>query len=139
MPEITIPLDIPDIEIISSEFKDGRFILHIKSTIEGTTCHRCKKWITKRHAYAEEISLRHLPILDKEVIIRLRPVRYECLDCDDHSTTTQSLDWYDKNSSCTKAYEDYLLRRLVNSTLKDVCHKEKLSYKILAKIVEKKI
>src|SRR5690348_11772581 len=111
MPDITIPLDIPDIEIISSEFKDERFIFCVRSTLEGTTCHRCKKWITKKHAYAEEICLRHLPILDREVIICIRPVRYECPECDDHPTTTQQLDWYDKKSSCTKAYEDYLLRR----------------------------
>ena len=53
MPEITIPLDIPDIEIVSSEFKDNRFILQVRSTIEGTTCHRCKKWVTKRGIVAK--------------------------------------------------------------------------------------
>lgn len=83
--------------------------------------------------------MRHLPILDREVIIRIRPIRYECPECDDHPTTTQQLDWYDKKSSCTKAYSDYLMRRLFKSNLKNVCHKENLTYKILVRIVEKKI
>lgn len=139
MPDISIPLNIPDVEIVSTDFTHDRYIITVKSTVQGTKCHRCGKWITKLHGYAPELTLQHLPILDQAVYIRIRPVRYQCENCDDCPTTTQQLDWYDRKSSCTKAYEDYILRCLINSTIQDVSRKEKVAYKMIVGIVERKV
>ena len=37
-------------------------------------------------------------------------------------------DWYNCRSKFTKAYEKYLMRSLINSTIVDVSRKEGLSY-----------
>jgi transposase len=54
------------------------------------------------------------------VFIELRPKRYRCPTCDDHPTTTQQCDWYEPRSPHTKAFDQSLLRQLINSTVSDV-------------------
>jgi transposase len=69
----------------------------------------------------QEIWLRHLSILGMETYICLRPRRGQCLDCETALTTTQVLlDWYEQRSPHTQAYDRYLLKQLVNSTVEDV-------------------
>src|SRR2546422_10194659 len=85
-----IPLDIPDVTIQTVETdRHGDFVITVKSTVEGTSCHTCGKKVTKVYGYDREITLRHLPILGRKTYIRLRPVRYQCPYCDEHPTTTQ--------------------------------------------------
>ena len=121
---IQIPLDIPDVQIekLDTSSKKG-FVLTLTSTLKGTTCKCCGKPIDKFYGYSKEITFRHLPILDKTVWLKIKPKRYQCPDCDNGPTTTQTCSWYDSKSPHTKAYEQWLLRDLINSTITDVSMK----------------
>src|SRR5215211_6761838 len=122
---ISIPLDIPDVRVLQTELtNDGELILTVESTLSSTSCRRCGRTITERHGVDEPRLLRHLPILGRVVYLRIQPKRFRCPWCDDHPTTTQTLDWYDPNALHTKAYERHLIVQLVNSTLTDVEAKE---------------
>ena len=135
-----IPLDIPDVTIQTVETdRHGDFVITVKSTVEGTACHKCGKKITKVYGDDREITLRHLPILGRKTYIRLRPVRYQCPYCDGHPTTTQQLSWYIPKSPYTKIYETHILLKLVNSTVQDVCIKEEMGYEAVMGILDRHI
>ena len=135
-----IPLDIPDVTIQTVETdRHGDFVLTVKSTVEGTSCHTCGKKITKVYGEDREITLRHLPMLGRKTYIRLRPVRYQCPYCDGHPTTTQQLSWYTTKSAYTKVYEAHILLKLVNSTVQDVCMKEDMGYEAVMGILDRHI
>jgi transposase len=135
-----IPLDIPDVTIQTVETdRHGDFVITVKSTVEGTSCHTCGKKVTKVYGYDREITLRHLPILGRKTYIRLRPVRYQCPYCDEHPTTTQQLSWYTPKSPYTKVYEAHILLKLVNSTVQDVCMKEDRGYEAVMGILDRHI
>jgi len=136
---ISLPLDIPEVEVIdvqNNNNKHGDYIITVKSTQTGTLCQHCGRRITKSNGYGREIELRHLPILGRRVYIRLRPKRYECPHCGG-KTTTQQLDWYEVNSPHTKAYDRYLMLQLVNSTVEDVSRKDKVGYDAVDGAVER--
>ncbi len=137
-PLISIPLDIPDVRVLQTEIsKQGEFILTVESTLPSTTCRRCGRTLTERHGLDEPRLLRHLPILGRVVYLRLRPKRFRCPWCDDHPTTTQTLDWYDAQALHTKAYERHLILQLVNSTLTDVEAKEDVTADALLGILDR--
>ena len=77
---IQIPLDIPDVQIekLDTSSKKG-FVLTLTSTLKDTTCKCCGKPIDKPidkfYGYSKEITLRHLPILDKTVWLKIKPKR----------------------------------------------------------------
>ena len=121
---LQIPLDIPDVKIEKFDGPTERgFVITIISEVNGTTCKRCGKFIDKFYGYGKEITLQHLPILEKSVYLKIKPKRYQCPGCDTHPTTTQVCSWYDSKSPHTKAYEQWLLRELINSTITDVSMK----------------
>lgn len=137
-PLISIPLDIPDVRVLQTELtKAGELMLTVESTLTSTTCRRCGRTITERHGLDEPRLLRHLPILGRVVYLRIRPKRFRCPFCDDHPTTTQTLDWYDPNALHTKAYERHLIVQLVNSTLTDVEAKEDVTAAALLGILDR--
>jgi transposase len=137
-PFISIPLDIPDVRILQTDLTQANeFILTVESTLDSTTCRRCGRSITEPHGLDKPRLLRHLPILGRVVYIRIRPKRFRCPFCDDHSTTTQQLDWYDPNALHTKAYERQLILELINSTLSDVGAKEDVTYDALLGILDR--
>jgi transposase len=137
-PFISIPLDIPDVRVRQTELtKVGELILTVESTLTSTTCRRCGRTITEPHGLDEPRVLRHLPILGRVVYLRIRPKRFRCPFCDDHPTTTQTLDWYDPKALHTKAYERHLILLLVNSTPTDVEAKEDVSYDALLGILDR--
>lgn len=138
--QVTLPLDIPDVDVVKTEFTSaGDYIIVVTSTVNGTTCRKCGRQIEKFHGHDRWIELRHLPILGHQVYIQLRPKRYECPYCSGRPTTTQRLDWYNPKNSLTKAYEDFLLLQLVNSTLQDVSRKEGVSYDTVRGVVAQRI
>ena len=93
--EITIPLDIPDVRVLQTSLNArGEIIITIESTKAGTQCRKCGKWITKLHGRDEWVTIRHLPAFGRPSYLRYRPNRYQCLDCEGHPTTTQSLTWH---------------------------------------------
>jgi len=137
-PLISIPLDIPDVCVRQTELtKQGELILTVESTLSSTTCRRCGRTITDPHGVDEPRLLRHLPSFGRVVYLRIRPKRFRCPWCDDHPTTTQTLDWYDTKALHTKAYERHLILLLVNSTPTDVQAKEDVTYDALLGILDR--
>lgn len=140
MDRFEMPLDIEDVKIEQVEFtQHNEIIITVTSTLEGTQCHRCGKKIAHGYGYGREIILRHLSILGKPTYIRIKPKRYQCLDCENHPTTPQKLCWYDSRSPHTKAYETHVLLSLVNSTVADVSIKEGLGYEAVMGIIDRQV
>lgn len=137
-PQISIPLDIPDVRVLQTDITQlGEIILTIESTLDSTTCHRCGRTIRDLHGTDKSRLLRHLPILGRPLYLRIHPKRFRCPFCDDHPTTTQHLDWYDPKAVHTKAYERHLIVQLVNSTLTDVGAKEDVTVDALLGILDR--
>jgi transposase len=137
-PLISIPLDIPDVRVLQTELtKAGELILTVESTLSSTICRRCGRTISERHGVDEPRLLRHLPSFGRVVYLRIRPKRFRCPYCDDHPTTTQTLDWYDPQALHTKAYERHLIVLLVNSTFSDVEAKEDVTADALLGILDR--
>jgi transposase len=135
-----ITLDIPFIKIENVEIdREGHYRITVTSTQCGTNCHKCGHFIDHFHSQGEFITLRHLPIFNQEVNIYFRPLRYQCLECADHPTTTQRPDWYEYRSPQTKAFEKHILLACVNSTVLDVSIKENLGYEAVRGIIDRYI
>lgn len=135
---IQIPLDLPDVRVLSiSKTEPGDWLIRIESILNGTTCHKCGRQTTHFHGYDHAIRLRHLPLFDIPVFVEIRPKRYQCHDCDGKPTTTQHLSWHKSRSPNTKPYEQFLLRMLVNSSVSDVAKKFNLSNDIVTGILER--
>jgi transposase len=137
-PKIEIPLDLPDVRVLSTRLtRERELVIEVESTLTSTTCRTCGKTISNFYGYDRPIRLRHLPSFGLVVYIELRPKRFRCPYCDDHPTTTQRLSWYEPKALHTKAYERYLLLQLINSTIADVCVKEDLTEDALEAIVDR--
>jgi transposase len=121
---LEIPLDIPDVKIekITRTSNQG-FEITVSSTLKTGKCRQCGKETEHFYGYANEITLRHLPLFEMPVWIKIRPKRYQCFSCTNHPTSIEECRWYDKKSPHTKAYEQWLLRDLINSTITDVSMK----------------
>lgn len=140
MKEFTLPLDIPDVTITQQAIDNsGNIILSIKSTKTKTKCKQCGKDATKRYGYGPEISIRHLPILDTPVYLKIKPARYQCKHCGNNKITTEEYEWCAKGAKQTKGLEDYIMRSLINSTVSDVAKKEKIGYKALVSMIDRQI
>ncbi len=138
--QVTVPLDIPDVRVLSTEInKVGELIITIESTKEGTICRQCGREIRKRHGYDEWTIIRHLPVFGRPSYLRYRPRRYQCIECEGHPTTTQQLDWRESNSPHSMVYDDHLLLQLVNSTVEDVSIKEGVAYDCVLGVLERRI
>jgi transposase len=102
--QVTVPLDIPDVRVLKTELNErGELIITIESTKTGVSCRRCGHWIEKFHGHDDWVILRHLPVFGRSSYLRYRPRRYQCLECEGHPTTTQSVDWHDPHSPHTFA------------------------------------
>ena len=135
---ISIPLDIEDVTVLKVDIgKDGSLHIQLESTLNYAYCRKCGQRITKLHSHDEWVKVQHLPILDKAVFLSYRPKRYECPTCEGGSTTTQQLGWHEPHSPHTTAYDAYLLRLLVNSTVSDVAHKATMPYDSVWGVVER--
>ena len=95
--------------------------------------------INKQHGYGEILTVQHLSILDQPVYLRIRVVRYECLDCDDHPTTSESYDWMERKSKTTRALDTYINRQLIHSTVEDVSKKGKISYDVVESALNREV
>lgn len=132
MSTFTLPLGIESLEILSQHLdKQGNIVFEVKSKAPSTPCHKCGELTDKRYGFGEIITVRHLPILDQPVYLKIRVVRYQCKFCDDHPTTSEKYDWLERKSKTTKAFDRYLNRQLINSTVEDVSKKESINYDIV--------
>src|SRR5512147_2073777 len=121
---IQLPLDMPEVEVLSTEFRpDGALLIQVESTRQSACCSRCGRETHHFHGYDRPIQLRHLPMLERCVYLEIRPKRYRCPHGEGRPTTTQRCDWYEPNSPHTKAFEKWVLRCLINSTMADATFK----------------
>jgi transposase len=121
---IQVPLNLPDVRIVSTQRNDqGHWLIRVESTVEGTRCRHCGREIRDLHGLDAVVCLRHLPLFDVPVFVELRPKRYRCPYCAGNPTTTQRCAWYEPRSPNTKAYEHWALRMLINSTVADAARK----------------
>ena len=99
---ITIPLDIPDVEVLSTEITaEKQLLIRVESRQKTTECGVCQGQIACTFGHGQEISLRHLPVLGLETYILIRPKRGQCLTCYGDPTTTQIVSWYEQRSPHT--------------------------------------
>ena len=92
--EAPFPLDIDNLKVISQTLDSkGNIIITVASICTKTTCHKCGKDATKRYGYASLMEYRHTSVFDTPVILRIKPVRYECEHCEAGTTTTERYDW----------------------------------------------
>lgn len=138
--KLTIPLDIPDVDIMGTEItRDGKFMIQVESRQETTRCGICGQQIKCNYGQGPAIDLRHLPILGKETTIRIRPKRGQCRSCQYEPTTTQVVEWYQARSPHTKAYDQYLMKQLIGSTIEDVSLKEKVGYDAIVGALQRQV
>ena len=78
-------------------------------------------------------------MLGFETYIDLKPKRGQCRQCENHPTTTQLLDWYEPRSPHTKAFDHYLMKQLVGSTVSDVSLKEKVTYEAVLGAIKRQL
>ncbi len=135
--QISIPLDIEDVDVLKVEVQGNSLHIQVESNLKYATCEQCGRRVTTFHGYGEWVKVQHLPSFGQKVLIHYRPKRYECPYCENHPTTRQQLGWHEANSPHTKAYDEYLLRALVNSTVQDVSAKEQIGYDCVAGVVER--
>jgi transposase len=127
--QIRLPLDIPKVDVLATkQTRDGKFIITVESRLETTQCGVCQKTISCNYGHGQAVRLRHLPILGQETYIVIRPRRGQCPSCEYNPTTTQELSWYEQRSPHTKAYDRYLMKQLIGSTVADVSLKENIGY-----------
>lgn len=124
-------LNLPDVRVVGAEVSENEIHLRVEHTQHFAICRKCGKRATEFHCDGEKLRLRHLPIFNRPVYLTIQTKRYRCLFCDDHPTTTQRGDWYDADAHCTKAFAEFLLLELINSTLSDVARKHQVSYDLL--------
>ena len=137
MPNLEIPLDLPEVRVLKSETDQRQIVITVESTREWAICHKCGQEIREFHSYNRLLRLRHMPILGRPVIIEIRPKRFRCPTCDGNPTTTQRLDWYDERSPNTKAYDQWLLLQTIGSTVSDVARKEEATQDIVLGAIER--
>ena len=130
-------LNIPGIRVLSVNYDEKKIECQIESTRGYSICHKCGRKADKFHEHEKELELRHLPICGRQVVLRLRPKRYRCLYCDGAVTTTEQPGWYDAKSGCTKAFADFLLLELVNSTIQDVAIKHCVTYDLVRGVLKR--
>jgi len=138
--QIRVPLDIPQVDVVATKQKrDGQFFITVESRYETTECGVCKQAIPCNYGHGEKIQLRHLPILGQETIIIVRPRRAQCATCLHNPTTTQTLSWYEQRSPHTKAYDKYLVKQFIGSSVKDVSLKEKVGYDAILGALQRQV
>jgi transposase len=127
--QISFPLDIPQVDVLATrQRRDGKFIITVES-----------RHIPCKYGQGQEIQLRHMPILGQETYIAIRPRRGQCPTCLHHPTTTQELSWYEQRSPHTKAYDQYLMKLLIGSTVADVSLKEKVGYDAILGALQRQV
>ena len=135
---IQVPLDLPDVRVLSTHrTAQGHWLIRVESTLEGTQCRRCGREIRDLHGVDAVVRLRHLPLFDVPVFLEIRPRRYQCPFCASTPTTTQRCAWYEPRSPNTKAYEQWALRMLINSTVADAARKLGISEETIDGILDR--
>lgn len=138
--KISLPLDILQVDVLATkQTRDGKFLITVESRRETTQCGVCQQEIACNYGHGQAVRLRHLSILGQETYIIIRPRRAQCPTCEHNPTTTQILKWYEQRSPHTKAYDQYLIKQLIGSTVADVSLKENLGYDAVLGALERQV
>ncbi|WP_428995646.1 transposase family protein [Lamprobacter modestohalophilus] len=84
--------------MVLGEHKTLKIYLH--STLEGTRCHRCGQPIDHAYGQGQEIKPRHLPLGEYNIVLFLRPKRYQCRSCEGRPTTSQTVEVARRHLCC---------------------------------------
>ena len=117
----------------------GDYHVYISCTATSTSCYKCGKSISNSHGQCEETTIEHLPILDHRVFLHAKWPRFKCDDCDNTPTTSFRPDWLNNTGELTKAYENFCLKYLINSTIKDVSEKLRTTEEIIEGVINRNI
>ena len=117
----------------------GDYHVYISCTATSTSCYKCGKSISKSHGQCEESTIEHLPILEHRVFLHAKWPRFKCNDCDNTPTTSFRPDWLNNTGELTKAYENFCLKYLINSTIKDVSEKLRTTEEIIEGVINRNI
>ena len=124
-------LNLPQVRVVDAQLTETEITLQVEHSQHFAICHKCGARATEFFRNGEKLVLRHLPIFNRPVFLVLQTKRYRCLHCGGNTTTTQQGDWSDAQAHCTKAFAEFLLLELVNSTISDVTSKHQVSYDLL--------
>ena len=137
---LTVPLDLPDVRVLSHRMLEGGTVLiEVESTLQTARCHHCGREIDWFHGFDRPIRLRHLPVFGRDVVVEIRPKRYQCPYCGGGPTTTQRCAWYDPRRPHTTAFEQDALKRLIHSTVADVSRQFGLGVKAVEGILDARL
>ena len=119
---------------------NGDYHIYVSCTAKSTLCHKCGHKITKPHGQCNESIIEHLPILDQSVFIHVKWPRFKCDECDsNNSTTSFKPKWVNDTGNMTREYENYCLKFLINSTIKDVSEKFNTTEEVVEGIINRNI
>lgn len=136
----SIDLGLSDIKIKEVKIdSSGDYHIYVSCTATKTKCKKCGKTTKKAHGHCKESIIEHLPILDKRVFIHVKWPRFICTNCEDNNTTSHRPSWLNKTGQKTIAYEDYALKWLINSTIKDVAEKLRTTEEVIEGIINRRI
>ena len=108
---IALPLDIPEVRVLSSNvLDDNRLLIEVESTLQTARCTRCGQESDRFHGFDRPIRLRHLPVFGREGVIEIHPKRYRCPHGEGGPTMTQHCAWYEPNRPHTTAFEQWVLK-----------------------------
>ncbi|MBT8373540.1 MAG: ISL3 family transposase [Deltaproteobacteria bacterium] len=119
--------------------KNGDYHIYVSCTATSAHCHKCGKPITKPHGQCKETIIEHMPVLGDRVFIHVQWPRFICTECEGGPTTSFHPDWLGKTGKFTKAFENFFLKMLVNSTVKDIAIKFQTTEEILQGIIDRYI
>jgi transposase len=137
---IALPLDIPEVRVLSSNvLDDNRLLIEVESTLQTARCTRCGQESDRFHGFDRPIRLRHLPVFGREVVIEIHPKRYRCPHCEGGPTMTQHCAWYEPNRPHTTAFEQWVLKALVHSTVADVSRQLDVGVKAVEGIMDHRL
>jgi transposase len=138
--KFSVDLKLNQIKIKKVEIdKNGDYHLHVSCTATFTFCHQCGKKTNHVHGQCEESVIEHLPILDQRVFIHVKWPRFKCPYCDNNPTTSFRPKWLCGNGRLTVQYEDFFLKMLINSTIKDVAEKFSSTEEIIEGILSRRV
>ena len=133
-------LGIPDVAVEKMELSSSdEFLIYVKSTKTGATCHCCGQHTEVQHGFDCEQRIRHLSVCGRPCFVVIKQPRYKCVKCDKQPVTTQQQSWRTKKSQNTVAFEKHILLLLVNSTIEDVCAKEVVGHGVVDGILDRHI
>ncbi len=117
---------------------NGNYHIYVACTATKGMCAKCGKVTTKSHGQCKESVIEHLPILDKRVFIHVRWPRFDCVDCD-HTTSSFRPDWLNNTGQYTVEFEKFVLKQMMNTTIKDASEKLGLTEEIVEGIINRNV